>query len=125
MAYVGPLVPSVEVVNNASLMVIFPLSFIANTFVPAGNLLTPLRVFAEWNPVSAVTQAARALFGNIPPGTARAQGVAAAERGALHAHLGCDDHRHLRSARGPPVPASTSQGLRDWGADPTDYHLAG
>ena len=69
MAYVGLLVPSPEVVNNASFMVIFPLTFIANTFVPAENLPTPLRVFAEWNPVSAVTQAARELFGNIPPGT--------------------------------------------------------
>jgi len=69
MAYVGLLVPSVEVVNNASFMVIFPLTFIANTFVPADNLPTPLRVVAEWNPVSAVTQAARELFGNIPPGT--------------------------------------------------------
>lgn len=72
MAYVGLLVPSPEVVNNASFMVIFPLTFIANTFVPAGNLATPLRVFAEWNPVSAVTQAARELFGNIPPGTPEA-----------------------------------------------------
>ncbi len=69
MAYVGLLVRSVEVVNNASFMVIFPLTFIANTFVPAANLPTPLRIFAEWNPVSAVTQAARELFGNIPPGT--------------------------------------------------------
>ena len=69
MAYVGLLVPSVEVINNASFMVIFPLTFIANTFVPSDNLPTPLRVFAEWNPVSAVTQAARELFGNIPPGT--------------------------------------------------------
>lgn len=69
MAYVGLLVPSVEVVNNASLMVIFPLTFIANTFVPAQSLPTALRIFAEWNPVSAVTQAARELFGNLPPGT--------------------------------------------------------
>ena len=69
MAYIGLLVPSVEVVNNASFMVIFPLTFIANTFVPAENLPTPLRIFAEWNPVSAVTQAARELFGNIPAGT--------------------------------------------------------
>lgn len=69
MAYVGLLVPSVEVINNASFIVIFPLTFIANTFVPSDNLPTPLRVFAEWNPVSAVTQAARELFGNIPPGT--------------------------------------------------------
>jgi ABC-2 type transport system permease protein len=69
MAYVGLLVPSAEVVSSASGMVIFPLTFIANTFVPAENLPAPLRVVAEWNPVSAVTQAARELFGNIPPGT--------------------------------------------------------
>ncbi len=69
MGYVGLLVPSVEVINNASFMVIFPLTFIANTFVPSENLPTPLRIFAEWNPVSAVTQATRELFGNIPPGT--------------------------------------------------------
>jgi ABC-2 type transport system permease protein len=69
MAYIGLLVPSAEVVNNVSGMVIFPLTFIANTFVPAENLPTPLRIFAEWNPVSAVTQAARELFGNIAPGT--------------------------------------------------------
>jgi ABC-2 type transport system permease protein len=69
MAYVGLLVPSPEMVNNASFMVIFPLTFIANTFAPAENLPAPLRVFAEWNPVSAVTQAARELFGNIPAGT--------------------------------------------------------
>ncbi len=68
MAYIGLLVPSVEVINNASFMVIFPLTFIANTFVPVENLPTPLRIFAEWNPVSAVTQAARELFGNIPFG---------------------------------------------------------
>ncbi len=67
MAYVGLIVPSVEVINNASFLVIFPLTFIANTFVPAENLPAPLKVFAEWNPVSAVTQAVRELFGNIPP----------------------------------------------------------
>jgi len=69
MAYVGLLVPSVEVINNASFMVIFPVTFIANTFVPSENLPTVLRTFAEWNPISALTQAVRELFGNIPPGT--------------------------------------------------------
>jgi ABC transporter DrrB family efflux protein len=69
MAFVGLIVPSPEVVNNAATMVLFPMTFIANTFVPSADLPTPLRVFAEWNPVSAVTQAARELFGNIPPGT--------------------------------------------------------
>ncbi|MCB1272286.1 MAG: ABC transporter permease [Microthrixaceae bacterium] len=68
MAYIALIVPSVEVINNASFMVIFPLSFIANTFVPVEDLPGPLQTFAEWNPVSTVTQAARELFGNIPPG---------------------------------------------------------
>jgi len=69
MAMVGLLAPSPEVVNNASFVVIFPLTFAANTFVPLETLSGPLRTFAEWNPVSAVTEAARQLFGNIPPGT--------------------------------------------------------
>ncbi len=68
MAYIALLVPSVEVINNAAFMVIFPLSFVANTFVPVEDLPGPLQTFAEWNPVSAVTEAARVLFGNIPPG---------------------------------------------------------
>lgn len=68
MAYVGLRVRSVEIVGNASFIVIFPLTFIANTFVQSEQLPTPLRIFAEWNPVSSVTQAARELFGNIPPG---------------------------------------------------------
>ena len=66
MAYLGLLVPSPEVINQAGFVVLFPLTFIANTFVPAENLPTVLRVLAEWNPVSAVTQASRDLFGNIP-----------------------------------------------------------
>ena len=64
MAYVGLLVPSVEVVNQASFIVIFPITFIANTFVPLESLPGPLEVFAQWNPVSAITAAARELFGN-------------------------------------------------------------
>jgi ABC-2 type transport system permease protein len=67
-ACVGLLVPSPEVVNNASFIVIFPITFVANTFVPSENLPTVLRVFAEWNPVSAVAQAARDLFGNTSAG---------------------------------------------------------
>ena len=66
MAMVGLLVRTPEVVNNASFIVIFPITFIANTFVPLESFPTVLRNFAEWNPVSTVTQAARELFGNIP-----------------------------------------------------------
>jgi ABC-2 type transport system permease protein len=64
MAFVGLKVASVEVVNNASFMFIFPLTFIANTFVVAASLPGPLRTFAEWNPVSAVAQGVREAFGN-------------------------------------------------------------
>lgn len=68
-ALIGLLVPSVEVINNAGFIVIFPLTFIANTFVPVETLPSFLRTIAEWNPVSAVTQATRELFGNVPTGT--------------------------------------------------------
>jgi ABC transporter DrrB family efflux protein len=64
MAWVGLLVPSVEVINQASFIVIFPITFIANTFVPLESLPRPLEIFAQWNPISALTQAARNLFGN-------------------------------------------------------------
>ncbi|TYP86257.1 ABC transporter permease [Blastococcus xanthinilyticus] len=64
MALVGLLVRTPEVVNNASFIVIFPLTFVANTFVPLETFPSVLRTFAEWNPVSAVVQAARNLFGN-------------------------------------------------------------
>jgi ABC-2 type transport system permease protein len=67
MAYVGLKVKTVEVVNNASFMFIFPMTFIANTFVPSQNLPTVLRTVAEWNPVSALAQAAREAFGNAVP----------------------------------------------------------
>jgi ABC-2 type transport system permease protein len=67
MAWVGLIVPSPEVVNNASFMVIFPLTFVANTFVPTNGFPAPLRAVANWNPVSSVTQAARQLFGNTNP----------------------------------------------------------
>jgi ABC-type multidrug transport system permease subunit len=69
MAWIGMLVPSPEVVNNASFIVIFPLTFIAVTFVPLETLPGPLQSIAEWNPVSSATQASRELFGNIPAGT--------------------------------------------------------
>jgi ABC transporter DrrB family efflux protein len=64
MAWVGLKVKTVEMVNNASFMFIFPLTFVANTFVNVQDLPGPLQTFAEWNPVSSVAQAAREAFGN-------------------------------------------------------------
>jgi len=68
MAYIGMRVRSPEIINNVSFLILFPLTFISNAFVPSDTLPTPLRVFAEWNPVSALVQAARELFGNVPEG---------------------------------------------------------
>jgi len=68
MAFIGMSVRSPEIINNVSFLVLFPLTFISNAFVPSNTLPTPLRIFAEWNPVSALVQAARDLFGNTPPG---------------------------------------------------------
>jgi ABC-2 type transport system permease protein len=64
MAFVGLKVSSVEVVQNASFMFIFPATFIANTFVVPTNMPAALRTIAEWNPVSAMAQAVREAFGN-------------------------------------------------------------
>lgn len=69
MAFVGMSVRSPEVINNVSFLILFPLTFISNAFVPAETLPPVLRTIAEYNPVSALVQSARELFGNVPPGT--------------------------------------------------------
>lgn len=68
MSYVGMSVRSPEIINNVSFLILFPITFISNAFVPSGTLPGPLRVFAEWNPVSALVQSSRELFGNVAPG---------------------------------------------------------
>ncbi|MHC5560367.1 ABC transporter permease [Kocuria sp. U4B] len=64
MALVGMSVRSAETVSNASFVILFPLSFISNAFVQSQTLSGSLEAFADWNPVSALVQAARELFGN-------------------------------------------------------------
>jgi ABC transporter DrrB family efflux protein len=67
MAYIGLIVPTPEVVQNASFIFLFPATFIANTFVPTNDFPSVLRTIADWNPVSTLTQACRELFGNTSP----------------------------------------------------------
>jgi ABC-2 type transport system permease protein len=57
-----------EAVQGIGFVFIFPLTFIASTFVPTSTLPSVLREIAEWNPVSAIAGALRDLFGN--PGAA-------------------------------------------------------
>ena len=67
--WVGSLMRTVEAVQGFMFTVMFPLTFVANTFAPTESMPTWLRTVAEWNPVSALTQACRELWGNgLPAG---------------------------------------------------------
>ena len=60
----GSLVATPEGVNGVAFTVLFPLTFIASTFVPTATMPGVLRTIAEWNPVTALADALRILFGN-------------------------------------------------------------
>jgi ABC transporter DrrB family efflux protein len=64
---VGSLLRTVEAVNGVMFPVLFPMTFLANTFVPTEPMPHWLRVIAEWNPVSSLAQAMRELWGNGGP----------------------------------------------------------
>lgn len=63
-AFIGLLSRSVEVAQSAGLLWLFPVTFISSAFVSAEAMPTPLRIFAQWNPITVNADALRALFGN-------------------------------------------------------------
>jgi ABC-2 type transport system permease protein len=65
----GSLVKTPEGVTGVAFTVLFPVTFIASTFVPTETMPGFLRTIAEWNPVTALADAVRVLFGNpnTPP----------------------------------------------------------
>jgi ABC transporter DrrB family efflux protein len=63
-ALIGLLARSVEVAQSAGLIWMFPLSFISSAFVPSDKLPPFLKAIADWNPFTAVINAAREQFGN-------------------------------------------------------------
>ena len=65
--WVGSALRSVEAVQGLMFTVMFPLTFVANTFAPTESMPPWLRTIAEWNPVSCLTQACRNLWGNGAP----------------------------------------------------------
>jgi ABC-2 type transport system permease protein len=70
---IGVVVRTPDAVQGIAFIAIFPLTFVANTFVPIAGLPNGLRQFAEYNPVSAWSAGIRTLFGNptaIPDGSA-------------------------------------------------------
>jgi ABC-2 type transport system permease protein len=70
---IGVKVRSADAVQGIAFVTVFPLTFVANTFVPVSGLPDGLRQVAEYNPISAWAAAVRTLFGNptaIPDGAA-------------------------------------------------------
>jgi ABC-2 type transport system permease protein len=65
--WLGLSVPSTEVAQQVSFIVIFPITFVSNVFVPVQKLPTLLQPIAEWNPISTLTASTRELFGNPNP----------------------------------------------------------
>ena len=56
-----------ESAQGIGLVILFPLAFVSNSLVPTLHMPLVLRTIADWNPVSAVTAAARHLFHNPNP----------------------------------------------------------
>jgi len=66
-ACLGILSKSPESAQSTGLVIVFPLAIVSNALVPTEHMPALLRTIADWNPVSAVTAAARQLFANPNP----------------------------------------------------------
>ena len=62
--YIGLAVRAPDAVMGVGFVVVFPLTFLSNAFVPINTLPKALQYVAAWNPVSVVVAAVRELFGN-------------------------------------------------------------
>jgi ABC transporter DrrB family efflux protein len=60
----GSLIATPEGVQGFAFATLFPLTFIASTFVPTETMPGILRTVAEWNPVTTFSDALRIQFGN-------------------------------------------------------------
>jgi ABC transporter DrrB family efflux protein len=72
MVWIGVLLGSVvgtpEGVTGLGFVVLFPLTFLASTFVPVETMPAGLQTVAQWNPVTTLSDSIRILFDN-PHGT--------------------------------------------------------
>jgi len=66
-ACLGLIGRSPESAQGLGLVVLFPLAIVSNALVPTAHMPGPVRLIADWNPVSAVTAAARQLWANPDP----------------------------------------------------------
>lgn len=63
----GLMVKSAEAAQGIAFVIIFPATFVSNTFVPTGNMPWLLKTIAHWSPISSMVAALRDLFGNPNP----------------------------------------------------------
>jgi len=59
--FIGTIARSARAVQGFSMMILFPLTFLSNAFVPVSTLPGPLAAFVRINPVSHLVSATRAL----------------------------------------------------------------
>ena len=62
--WLGMMVRSPDAVMGVGFVVVFPLTFVSNAFVPMESLPTALQWIAAVNPISVIVAAVRELFGN-------------------------------------------------------------
>ncbi|WP_367127664.1 ABC transporter permease [Saccharothrix sp. HUAS TT1] len=63
-ALIGLVVRGAEAISALAFLIVMPLTFLSNAFIPLDGLPGWLRAVCEWNPVSSVVAACRELFGN-------------------------------------------------------------
>ena len=68
-AYFGVISKSASGVQGKSMMVLFPLTFLSNAFVPVDTLPASLKTFAQYNPVSHLINAIRIMLQQGRSGT--------------------------------------------------------
>jgi ABC-type multidrug transport system permease subunit len=61
---IGSIVATPEGVTGIAFVALFPITFVASTFVPVSSMPGPLKVVAQWNPTTTLADALRELFGN-------------------------------------------------------------
>jgi ABC-2 type transport system permease protein len=62
--FIGTIARSASAVQGMSMMILFPLTFLSNAFVPVSTLPAGLRTFVKINPVSHLVSATRSLANN-------------------------------------------------------------
>lgn len=67
-ALIGLRAKSIQFVQQAGFIFIFPLTFVSSAFVPTSTMPDWLRVFAENQPLTQMVEAVRALLLNLPVG---------------------------------------------------------